>query len=191
MKKNIITIYVIIFIVLLTVVGASLFVFSTIKPKQKIINSNNGEQKTQIVETKGTKLRGVIIEGTEFNTYRNEEFGFEFKFLRDWKLEENSFGSYYSKFNIVLSPSTGQKVLFPILINVVLPEFADRSFNSVEKITSEIIVDGISGIKHEYEFEGFSETAIILPLGEYKIILGINIYENGYNDFLKTFKFLK
>jgi hypothetical protein len=132
-------------------------------------------------------------ENANWGTYRSEDWGFELRYPNDWVVKEKTFGGYYSKFNVVLRPTTGRITQFPVLINIVLPEFIDGSFKNIEKTTSEVIVDRVLGIKYEYEFEGGQETAIILPLGEYKLILGTDDeqYADIFNQVLETFKFLK
>jgi len=127
--------------------------------------------------------------------YRNEEWGFEFEYPQNLILKENTFRSYYSKFNLELFTPIGEKRDTSFLINIVLPEFAERSFRGLEKITSEIIVAEVQGIKYEYEYQGFPHTTVILPFGELRIILGTGEgskqYLNEYNQILSSFKFLK
>lgn len=125
-------------------------------------------------------------------TYRNTEYGFEFQYPQGWAVEENAFGSYYSKFNVVVVPAKERHPLAPVLVNIVLPEFAYRTFQGIEKV-SEVTVAGLPGIKYEYEFEEEPETAIVLPFGEYKMILGTttNNYEDVFEQVFATFKFLK
>ena len=126
-------------------------------------------------------------------TYRNTEFGFEFQYPQDWEVKENTFGSYYSKFNLVVNPKAVRSSNFTVSINIVLPEFPERSFQNVEKTATEVTVDGVSGVKYQYEFESSQETAIVLPLGEYKVILGTDNeqYVDTFNQVLSTFKFLE
>lgn len=129
----------------------------------------------------------------ETKTYHNTKYGFEFQYPGDWSVKENSFGSYYSKFNMLVRPTVGWYSDYPFSVNVVLSEFPDRSFKNVEKTTSEAIVDGVSGIKYQYMFEGSQEIAIILPLREYKIILSTDDerYKDVFNQVISSFKFLK
>jgi len=136
---------------------------------------------TQATSTAGTK------------TYRNTEWGFEFRYPQDFVLRENTFGNYYSQFNLDVVVKEGQYFAPFFLVNVVLPEFAERSFRGVEKTTSAITIDRVSGIKYQYEFEGQQETAIVLPLGKNKIILALENqqYEDVFNQILASFKFLK
>ncbi|MFQ6118996.1 MAG: PsbP-related protein [Methanosarcinales archaeon] len=129
-------------------------------------------------------------------TYRNEEFGFEFQYPEGWSFHENTFYSPFSKFNLVgASPEESGRPdpLAPsLLINIVTPDFVDRAFYDLENIASEINVRGVIGSKYEYEYEGSFKIAIILPFGQYKIILGAyKVYEDIFNQILTSFKFLK
>ncbi len=154
--------------------------------RQKIDNQFE-EAKTQQPLTTTTIITSAL------KTYHNEQWGFEFQYPEDWIVKENTFGSYYSKFNLVVNPELVRSSNFTFSINIVLPEFPERSFRNIEKTTSEITVAGVRGIKYEYEFEGLPETAIILPLGEYKIILGTDSeqYLDEFNQILTSFKFIK
>src|SRR5258708_5286882 len=62
-------------------------------------------------------------------TYTNNEYGFEFQYPHDWSIFEEPHGlGFYSKFELVAAPNVGESNENPFLINVVLPEFADRTF---------------------------------------------------------------
>lgn len=122
--------------------------------------------------------------------YRNEEFGFEFQYPKNWEVKENPYGSPFSKFNLIIVPEEGKYLPDPVLVNIVVPDFVDRQFSDLHGTI--IQVGGISGIKYEFTDSGLSEIAIILPLGENKIILGANKeYQNVYDQILTSFKFLK
>ena len=172
MKKrdSIITIFILTTVILLVIVFACLFVFYKIKP---------GLQKLQITQEE-IKKQNNITEGTEFNTYRNEEFGFEFNFPKDWKIRENAFGSAVSKFNLVIEP-----------INILPNDW-------IEKVTKDMIesdrlsVDGVSGVKYKELDMGLPQIEYIFPLGDNKIVIGgKEQYEATLNEVLSTFKFLK
>ncbi|MDP3015291.1 MAG: hypothetical protein Q8N28_02680 [bacterium] len=131
-------------------------------------------------------------------TYTNADYGFEFQYPDDLIVQENTFGSYYSKFNLQVEYWNKEgKYLSVFDVNVVLPEFADRTFLSIGATTSTIVVDGVLGIKYEYEFESLSEVAVVLLLGQYKVILGIGGsskfygHESAFNQILASFKFLR
>ncbi|MCK9351174.1 MAG: hypothetical protein WCT49_01035 [Candidatus Paceibacterota bacterium] len=128
---------------------------------------------------------------SEIKLYRNEKWGFVFEYPNDWIVKENTFGSHYSKFNLVVNPGLVRSSNFTISLNIVLPEFPDRSFENIEKITTSVVVAGVPGIKYQYEFEGSQETAIIVPLRDYKLILGMDNkqYEDEFASFLASFKF--
>lgn len=142
------------------------------------------QQSEQIINNNSSSLK----------TYRNEEWGFEFQYSQSWIFEENIFRSYYSKFNLELFVPIGEKRDESFLVNIVLPEFI-RGFNGLEKTTSEVIVDGVKGIKYQYDFEGSPHISIILPLRDLRIILatgdGSKQYLDEFNQILATFKFLK
>lgn len=131
-------------------------------------------------------------------TYRNEDWGFEFQYPESLVIKENVFTSYYSKFNFQVEYWNKEgKYLSVFDANVVLPEFANQTFLGVNATTSIVIVNGVKGIKYEYEFEGLPEVAIVLPMGQYKIILGIGgsakfyNHQNDFDKILNSFKFLK
>lgn len=125
-------------------------------------------------------------------TYTNTEFGFEFQYPENWSFEINSFYSPFSKFNLEGNTSDKSYNPFnpPFLINIVTPDFAQRAFSDLDGTGSQIIVGGIPGIRYEYLSEGMTEISIVLPLGEYKMILGAGKhYEDIFNQILATFKF--
>lgn len=173
----------ILILLILSVVFAGAFVYQRRQTKKE-----SAEQKA--VETSKTQ------KDINWKTYRNEQFGFEFQYPQDLIIRENSFVSYYSKFNLEVVVKKGEYRDPAFLVNIVLPEFADHTFLGVGATTSTVTIDGVSGIKYEYEFEGLPEIAIVLPLGQYKVILGMEgatkpyEYEDTFNQILASFKFL-
>jgi hypothetical protein len=129
---------------------------------------------------------------SKFKTYRNEEWGFEFQYPEDWSIKEKAFVNYYSKFNLEVRPPIRWSQFDSIVINIVLPVFADRAFLGLNPATSTTVVTGIQGIKYEYIFEGAPEVDIVLPFKQNKIIIGTKKkYEESFNQILTSFKFLK
>lgn len=131
---------------------------------------------------------------SNLKTYRNEEWGFEFQYPDKLILKEKVFGGYYSKFNLeIFLQQKGLDSVF--LLNIVLPKFVETSFWKSQENTSKIIVDGREGIKYEYEYDGFKYVTVILPFGEYKIILGTGDGSKPYNEelnqILSSFRFLE
>lgn len=137
----------------------------------------------------------TVSKGTtpETKIYRNEEWGFEFQYPKDLIIRENTFGSYYSRFNLKIFTKIGEQFDPAFLVNIVLPEFVENSFKNLKKTTSEVIIDGIFGVKYQYDFNDRKETVIILPFNEYQLILGVYYeeYENVFNQILASFKFLR
>ena len=136
----------------------------------------------------------LVIDTDGLELYRNEEWGFEFEYPGgDFFISENAFSSYYSKFNLRIRHRIGKAIERALVVNIVLPEFAEQSFSGLSKNTREIIVDGVSGIEYIYEFNERQETATIFSLGEYKLIVGVHHeeYEDIYRQILESFKFLE
>jgi hypothetical protein len=139
-----------------------------------------------------TAITSTIATST-FKTYKNEEWGFEFEYSNGFILKENIFGSYYSKFNLeIFEQKEGLDSV--LLLNIVLPKFVDTAFWKSQRNISKVIIDGVEGTKYEYEYEGSPQTDVILPFGEYKIILGTGDGEKQYldelNHILSSFHFL-
>ena len=131
-------------------------------------------------------------------TYRNTEYGFEFEYPSNFLVKENPYGSPSSKFNLVVDALDNKGKHYDVfVINIATPEFADGSFLGVGGTVSSSTIGSVPGVRYHYKFEGLPETSIVLPLGKYKIILGIDSvaefygYENSFNQILSTFKFLK
>jgi hypothetical protein len=125
-------------------------------------------------------------------TYVNTEYGLELQYPSDWTVRENSFGSPNSKFNVELVPPKQRDLNDSILINIVLPAFAERAFLGVGASTSIASVDRVAGVKYEYEFEGLPEVGIVVPLGQDRMIIGTEKRdEDVFNEVLASFKFVR
>lgn len=129
-------------------------------------------------------------------TYRNEEWGFEFEYPNDWTFHENTFYSPFSRFNLVGASPEENNLPDPLapsfLLNIVTPDFASRAFYDLRNVAVEISIGSLTGFEYAYEYEGLPKIAIVLPFGEYKIILGTyKIHEKIFNQILASFKFLK
>ena len=130
------------------------------------------------------------VTGTK--TYANAEYGFELQYPADWTVRENSFGSQNSKFNVELVPPRQMDLNDSVLINIVLPAFAERAFLGVGASTSTANVDGVAGVKYEFEFEGLAEVGIVVPLGQYRMIIGTEKRDEAvFNEVLASFKIVR
>ena len=137
---------------------------------------------------------------SNLKTYRNEEWGFEFEYPSEWVISrEIKSANNYSKYILFLSKpvivSGDWGLDYSFVVNIVLPKFVDTAFWKSQENTSKIIVDGIEGTKYEYEYDGSQYVTVILPFGEYKIILGTGDGSKPYveelNQILSSFKFMK
>lgn len=142
--------------------------------------------------TPDTNISSTTTASTSgLKTYRNEQWDFEFQYPENWTFEENTVYSPFSKFNVIGHPLSGIYITDPIVVNVVIPDFAERQFSDLNSIAS-TTVSGATGEMYEYSFEGTKEIAIILPFEQYKLILGAKKpYKDVFNQVLASFKFLK
>ena len=124
--------------------------------------------------------------------YRNEEWGFEFWYPENWRIEENSVRTVSSKFNLILTPMEGPyQPLSPILLNVVTPDFGNYTFQDLDKTVSDINIDGVAGERYDYKLKNVQRISILLPLDDLRIILGAGKgYEDTFDKIVSTFKFL-
>jgi|GEM_PF-6976113 len=155
------------------------------------------ENKTGNLPKSEQELNSTLAPTTPtLKTYRNEEWGFEFQYPKNWRLEENSFYSPFSKFNLQGDSSAENYNPFSpaFIINIVTPDFADRAvinFRNLGGSSSTIVVANTQGTKYEYEFEKIPRLAIDIPFGEYRMLLGATKdHEDVFNQILTTFKFL-
>lgn len=178
---------IVIFVILLTLIGVAFF-WGVFLRKQKELRitekSPENNQLQQIISTPS--------QTPEFKIYRNEEFGFEFQCPVNWEIKTNIYKSPASKFNLIAIPLQDKYLPDPILINIVTSEFVNRAFSDLENIANEIVINGAIGKKYKYESESMQRISIILPFGEYKMILGAEKqYEDIFNQILASFKFLR
>ena len=130
-------------------------------------------------------------------TYRNEKYGFEFQYPSDLVVAENVFRSASEKFNLEVDFWNKEgKHLDVFSVDIMPPIFAD-GFSGIHATTSSIVVGGVTGIKYEYVSETLPGVAVVLPLGQDKVRLGIDGaakfygHEGTFNQILASFRFLK
>ncbi|OHA67752.1 MAG: hypothetical protein A3D59_03325 [Candidatus Wildermuthbacteria bacterium RIFCSPHIGHO2_02_FULL_47_17] len=129
-------------------------------------------------------------------TYRNTEWGFEFRYPEQWTLHTNTFNSPFSEFNLIgtapeeKEPNTTMPSL---LVNIVTPDFADRAasgFKNLNADTTAITVGGAPGLRYEYSFANVPQIDIELPFGQYRIFLGARKEHEGvFNQIVSNFEF--
>ncbi|MEK7463404.1 MAG: hypothetical protein AAB621_03525 [Patescibacteria group bacterium] len=184
--------WLIISIVIVVFIGFSFWLFSNYK-QTEVLPPQQPQQREQNSTTTPTDVSSISpVQATSTvgtKTYRNTEYGFEFQYPMDWKIIENPYGSPFSKFNLIVVPTKVKYLPDPILVNIVVPDFADNAFRDLRGI--DVMAVNRPGKKYEYREEGLSQISIVLTLGENKVILGANKeYEDIFNQILATFKFL-
>lgn len=128
----------------------------------------------------------------ESSVYRNVEFGFEFAIPDGWQVHENPYGSPYSYFNLILSPLKEKATyLEPVAVNIVKPEFIGMSYRDLKPIDDTVVLDGVKGVKYQYDFEGGQNTDLIFPRKQDTFMIGFrNGYDDIFNQVISSFKFM-
>jgi hypothetical protein len=114
------------------------------------------KEETKISEVKVPR-RAIQNENTNWATYRNEEYGFEIKYPRSWKIEK-------AKHLIILTPPEGifkkTKFFFLRVRQISTPEEAlcfPSSLPSGEKILGKVTINGHTVCKMEFKAEEMLE----------------------------------
>ena len=189
--SNIKLLYVLIIVIVLGIgISVIYWIFNKSSSQEPSLNI------TPITTTTSSTTPNQATSTQKTQTYRNTEFGFEFHYPEDWIIRTNISYNPFSKFDLTGAPSKKSSFIYspmpPFIINIVTPDFVERQFFDLKNITSKTIIEGVEGLKYEYEEQNLSHITIILPLGQYKIILGTTKeYEDVFNQILASFKFLK
>ena len=220
-QKNILIIFVLVFV--------TFFLAITMLPQRHVAVKNKKQEPRQqmniksevmepVEEKKGETINvepeEVVILDTDTNnwqTYRNEEYGFEMKYPNTWKMGNS--GSNY--FNIYMDGyNNNYKYLRGVIFQNPKKESIEEFYNNTEinkKIkgneglmdvykttdnTKSIFVDGIEGINFISPIGIAENTVLVIPKDNYMveiIIRGPEEIEKDslYELVLSTFKFLK
>jgi hypothetical protein len=141
-------------------------------------------------QTPTASTTGVVVP-SKTKTYTNKQWGFEFQYPKDWEIEENTWGSPFSKFNLVAHPVGTHSNFEPFEINVTNADFVARSFAPHENNATSVVVDGVVSRKYKYESETYY-IDVIVPIADMRIIIGNSNNEHvpEFNEILTSFKFL-
>ncbi|MBI5401472.1 hypothetical protein HZB05_01430 [Candidatus Wolfebacteria bacterium] len=145
-------------------------------------------QKEQTQQSTAT----TTVATSTLKIYRNEEFGFEFRYPDNWEIQANTFKSPFSKFNLVAHPTNTHPNFEPFGINITDADYAERSYQSLESKATSTTVDGVIATKYEYVAEAYN-IDVIVSIGGNMILIGNENkeYLSEFNQILATFKFLK
>lgn len=169
--------------------GVSLYYLTAQKNKKETLGTLS---KTSLLSIQATTTSEVKI-------YSNEKWGFEFKYPKDWSIDETFINGKVRKFYLTGVPSQQKHLIYsfspPFMLDIVTASRAERLtklFYEVKNPASETMVNDVAGLKYEYKFNKQPRIAIVLPLGQYKLILDSEKkYENIFNQIILAFKFYK
>lgn len=192
--------------IIIVLVAAATFVIAglayiNLRPHQAINVQTVVATTTSQVQTSGSTISSTSSQAVLLNNhpgmklYRNDQFRFEFWYPEGWVLQENVFGSPYSKFNLTVMKINGQNTDQNDVLNIVTAAFesnAVSNYQAMKAVKSNILIDGVPVTKYRYNFEGLTNIDADIPLGDYRILFGVeSAHEAEFNKILSSFKFMK
>jgi hypothetical protein len=163
-------------IVILAVVGWQYFARQGSVGKEKDLSTDSTMPITQETTMPGTNL------------YRNEEWGFELEYPREWNLVENPYGSPSGKLDIGLYMQ-GEE--FSRLVSFYIVKSQWLKLIQYGK-TSDITVGGVRGTKYALKSADIPGIKIVLPLDELFLVVSVDEQNAIYlNQLLSTIRFFE
>lgn len=157
--------------------------------------SNAQSKPAAVVVAASSTVAQVAADHIGMKLYHNNQWGFEFWYPEGWEWKENVFGSPYSRFNLTAMKINGQNTNQNDVLNVVTTAFESNAvlnYHAMKATTSTILVDGIPVIEYRYKFEGVSNIDVDIPLGDNKILFGVEgVHGSEFDSILSSFKFIK
>ena len=181
------TIVILIFTIAAVLAGAGWYYFLTQNKTTEAPTTNAPDLQANESNVEINKKDGLKL-------YRNEEWGFEFRYPADWEIRQPAFGSAVSKFNMAVEPPSPH-LPDPIRINILPTDWIEQAHEKIKARGFEpsgIEIDGVSGVKYEYTSEGLPQIDYFFPREDYWIVVGgKKEYEDILNKVIASFKFLK
>ncbi|MCK5123274.1 MAG: hypothetical protein KAQ87_03970 [Candidatus Pacebacteria bacterium] len=165
-------------------------------------------------------IKKIATDISDWQTYRNEEFGFEMKYPEEWKEDKNKFNDLV----VFLSPESQKTFSYSVQKNqarISVQVHTDKNMQEeidIEKLGAKIIDKNVSIIESEIFINGIKarQTRLLYQMSEDNWYLEISTYLNYknnlyiihlllnsivdqnikeetiniYNSFLSTFKFI-
>lgn len=176
--------YILIVLILTIIIGSGIFYWSN-------------QYEVSYTEIAPTKTQEEDF--SDWKTYQNEKYGFEFKYPRDWS--KSDYKLELNKTNYLIGPDIGlhgiggnQIDFYISLNNQTLTEWINKNIG-FEGSDEKIIIGGVEGIKRTGKDQITSEIAIgIIFQNDNKVFSFSSVGEknnNILNQILSTFKFIE
>ena len=154
----------------------------TSTPRQATTNQSN-------VQSVGEAQPGLKL-------YRNDEFGFEFQHPADWEIRVPAFKSAVSLFNMAFDPSDKHNAEV-VSVNITPKEWVENALVKMRArgvVTKDVTLDGRPAIefKDKGSFSRPATITLVLVDDTFWIdITGVLGYEEGYEQVLDSFRFIR
>lgn len=150
------------------------------KQENKIVKEEKKEQKEEDKEEAGNKKDEIV----DWKTYKNEEYGFEMKYLDDWKVDGSRSSENEIVFNIGIEESR-ESISF-VDSSQALDDWKNKNKNNAEKI-SDMMIGGERAIRIDTTEFGRILIGLTHKNRLFVVTTGGRMIDNGM---LSTLKFI-
>lgn len=79
-----------------------------------------------------TETKNISPEESEYQIYRNDDWGISFNYPSDWIIRQPAFGSAVSLFNLSIEPTFEKKLPDPVLVNITPKQWIINALKKME-----------------------------------------------------------
>lgn len=116
-----------------------------------------------------TETKVISSEESEYQIYRNNEWGITFSYPNDWMIRQPAFGSAVSLFNFSIEPTFEKRLPDPVLINITPKEWIVNALKKMEDrgiTTKDVSVAGFNALKIEDQDMGIPSVSYLILIND-------------------------